>query len=468
MAWSTLFNKEIPMDTGKIEEVVYPVKVFTTGEFKSEFIPWSLGDRGQQSYIKLRKKDETAYLYSGVGAVLQAEVQKALMRLVNEGWHTEGEVHISFEGSQDPDIDRLLDRDSISLELGAALLPLVDPYQGAPLLERLNVLREEISAELGIVISSVKLKDNLRLEQNQYLIRIRESPAAYGELYLERFMAIGSLEQLGALPGWSVLEPTYRMPAKWIEMKDREKAEEAGCMVQGALNVLLTHVKSTLVASSRDILGLQETRNMLERLGSTYPVVVEEFLSDLNKLRKVRKVLQNLLAERVPVRDLVTILEVIGDNQEDLKNISLMTEHVRRAISRQICWGLVDHEGLLKALSLNHALEQKLISSLNDTSGGAYLYLEQSEEEKLIKLIRKNIDEFETIPVLITDPALRIYLWNLIGSHFPSLVIISTMEVPQDLRVQIVGEVKGSLAEQGESDEKAVKKKRSKKFWDKK
>ncbi len=455
------------MDTGKIEEVVYPIKVFTTGEFKSEFIPWSLGDRGQQSYIKLRKKEEIAYLYSGVGAVLQAEVQKSLMRLVNEGWHTEGEVYISFEGSTDPDIDKLLERDNISLELGAALLPLVDPYQGAPLLERLNILREEIASELGIVISSVKLKDNLRLEQNHYLIRIRESPAAQGELYLDRFLAIGSLEQLGSLAGWSVLEPTYRMPAKWIEMKEREKAEEAGCMVQGALNVLLTHLKSTLVINSRDILGLQETQNMLERLGNTYPAVVDEFISDLHKLRKVRKVLQNLLAEHVPVRDLVTILEVIGDNQEDLKNISLMTEHVRRAISRQICWSLVDQEGLMKAVSLSNALEQTLINSLKDTSGGAYLYLEQPEEEKLVKLIRKVLDECEAMPVLITDPALRIYLWNLIGSHFPSLVILSTMEVPQDLRVQIVGEVKGSLGEQGESDEKAAKKKKGKKFWNK-
>jgi flagellar biosynthesis protein FlhA len=456
------------MDTGKIEEVVYPVKVLATGEFKSGFIPWSLGDRGQQSYIKLRKKDETAYLYSGMGAVLQAEVQKSLMRLVNEGWHTEGEVHISFEGSKDPDIDRLLERDSISLELGAALLPLVDPYQGAPLLERLNILREEIAAELGIVISSVKLRDNLRLEQNQYIIKIRESPAAHGELYLDRFMAIGALEPLGLLQGWSVLEPTYRMPAKWIEVRDREKAEELGCMVQGALNVLLTHLKSTLVSGSRDILGLQETRHMLERLGNSHPVVVEEFLSDLGKLRKIRRVLQNLLAEGVPVRDLVTILEVIGDNQEDLKNISLMTEHVRRAISRQICWRLVDQEGILKAVNMSPALEQALINSLQDTTGGAYLYLEQAEEEKLFRLIRKTFEDCETAPVLITDPALRIYLWNLIGSHFPSLTVLSTMEVPQEIRVQITGEVKGSLAEQNDSDEKTAKKKRAKKFWDKK
>ncbi|MDQ7826251.1 MAG: FHIPEP family type III secretion protein [Candidatus Eremiobacteraeota bacterium] len=456
------------METGKIEEQATTFSLLTTSELKGEFLPWSLGDRGQQSFIKLKRKDEVAYLYAGVGSVLHAEVQKALMRLVNEGWSAQGEVHVTFEGDRDMLTDRFLERDAITIELGTSLLPLVDPYAGTPLLERLNVLRDEIAQALGFVIPSINVKDNLSLEPNAYLIRLRESPVTSGELYLERFLAMGSLDQLGAIKGWSMLEPTYKMNAKWIEPGEREKAEEAGCIVQGALNVLITHIDSVLVAHGKDILGLQETHDLLSRLSVSHPVVVEEFLSDAKKLRKVRKVLQNLLAENVSIKDLVTIMEIVGDNAEDLNASSLMTEHVRRGLAHQICWSLADREGIISALALSESLEKELSASLVDALGGAYLSLQKESEEQLISLVRKSLEEHEHPPVIITGPAVRIYLSGLLGSYFPHLAFLSTEEITPGVRLHAAGQVKGSLFPRGEKEARADRKPRKpRKFWNK-
>jgi flagellar biosynthesis protein FlhA len=454
------------MEIGKIEEEVYSLRIFTTGDLKSEFIPWLLGDRGQQSFIKLKQKDEIAYLYSGVGTVLQAEVQKAVMRLVNEGWNTQGEVHVTFEGKSDLEKDELLERDSLSLELGAALLPLVDPYQGALLLERLTLIRDEIAQSLGIVVPSIKVRDNMRIQPNQYLIRLRESPVALGELYLERFLAIGSLEQLTPVPGWSFVEPTFKMNAKWIEMKDKNKAEEAGCMVQGALNVLITHLSEAIRSHARDILGLQETFHLLERLGNSYPVVVDDFLNDTKRLRKVRRIFQNLLSEDIPLRDMVTIMEVIGDNLEDISNTLLMTEHVRRALAHQICWPLLDNDGLIKVLVLNAELEKKLIHSLQDSLDGAYLCLDADQEKSLVGGIRKMLEEFSAPPIIITDPSLRIFLWNLLAGRIPFIKILSTAEIPPDVKISIAGEVDLKLSGK-EEEVKGPARKKGRKFWKK-
>jgi len=454
------------MDTGRIDDEICEIRLLTMGELKTRFIPWSLGDRGQQSFIKLKKKDEVAYLFSGVGAVLQAEVQKALMRLVNEGWVMQGEVHISFDSPTDGKSDIFLEYDNIVLELGAALLPLVDPYQGAPLLERLSLLREEIARELGFVVASVRVMDNMKLQPNQYMIRLRESPQAIGELFLDRFLALGSFEQLSMIQGWAIQEPTYRMNAKWIEVKEREKAEEAGCLVQGSLNVLLTHLGQVIKVQSARILGLQEVHELLGRISATHPVVVEEYLQDVRKLRKVRKILQNLLAEQVSIRDMISIMEIIGDNSEDMNNLWLMTEHVRRGLASQICWPHLESDGMLRVLTLESGLEKKLIASLRDTAGSPYLYLEKEDDEQLQGAIRKALGEYEMTPVILTDPALRIYLWNLLAPMVQPPTILSTAEIPPEIRIQLLGEIKLHDPGSPETPDRVtpVKKKR---FWKK-
>lgn len=220
------------------------------GGLESDFIPWEGGQQGQQTYLKLRREEEVAFLYAGVGGVLEAELQKTLMRLVNDGWIVQGEVNLTFDGTRDLEADAPFAPDACLLELGSALLPLVDPYQNAPLLQQFPTLRQDIAEDIGFVTPSFKVADNMSLSPTCYRIRLRGTLVASGEVFLDRFLALGSLEQLGKLTGWTTTDPSYRLPAKWIEPDQRENAETAGCMVLGALGVLLTHVREVIKTHS--------------------------------------------------------------------------------------------------------------------------------------------------------------------------------------------------------------------------
>lgn len=212
------------MPLPKINETVNEVKLFSLTDYEADFIPWKRSERGQQVYIKLVREQESALLYVGENCVMDAELQQALIRLVNEGWNVAGEITMSFEGSTEPGIDPYVYQDPIVLELGKGLLPLLDPQQNAPLVSAMPGLRDEIARESGLVPSGVRIKDNLRLDPCRYTVLLHNSPIATGEIYLDRFLAIGSFEQLSTLEGWAAIEPTYRMKAKWIEASLREKA----------------------------------------------------------------------------------------------------------------------------------------------------------------------------------------------------------------------------------------------------
>ena len=243
----------------KINEQDAVIKFFSADDLNMPFVPWLKGERGQQTFLKLRKHGKDAFLYAGAGSVMQAEIQKTIMKLSSDGWTVEGDVQVSFDGAPDVMSDRLLCRDEITVEIGAELLPLVDPCNGSPLLERLNAIREELVKSLGFILPGINVRDNMLLHPNAYVIKFRELQASSFELYLDRMMAIGNQEDLDKLTGWAVTEPTYKMPAKWIESKDRSVAESAGCIVQGALNVMLTHISDTIHRNAGKILGVQET-----------------------------------------------------------------------------------------------------------------------------------------------------------------------------------------------------------------
>ena len=236
------------MKLPKIEESPVSLKLFCLEGSSVPFIPWQRNERGQQVFIKLTRAEEVALLFVGENCLLDAELQQTLIRLVNEGWKVEGELTASFEGSHEPGIDPYVYQDPIVLELGKGLLPLLDPQQGAPLLGALPQVRDEIARESGLVPAGVRLKDNLRLGANQYTVLLKSSPIASGEIYLDRFLAIGSFEQLSALEGWATVEPTYRMQAKWVSADLQEKAKKMGCTKLGILATTGTVASGTYQA----------------------------------------------------------------------------------------------------------------------------------------------------------------------------------------------------------------------------
>jgi len=327
------------------------------------------------------------------------------------------------------------------IELGQALLPLVDPQQGAPLLARLGGLREEVARESGLVPAGIRVRDNLSLEPNQYLIRVKESPAAIGELFLDRYLAVGNHEQLSELQGWATVEPAYRMKAKWIEVEHRDKADQVGCLLLGALQVLVTHLKQVVMNAAPELLGLQETHDLVARLRPTHPVVVEDFLSNRANLRCLRRVLQNLLAERVSIRDLVTILETAGDMLNRLTDIDQVVESCRMALARQICWTHLNEEGVLRGLALTARMEGRLLEALEVREGGPRLNLSQQEAEAFVTAVGKALEEHGRPPVLFTDPPTRPWVRRLLVQPFPELAILSTAEIAPGVRVETTGTV---------------------------
>lgn len=407
------------------------IRCFSSEALDGEFIPWGLGDTGRQSWLKLAREEEVGFLYAGVGGVLEAEVQRSLMRLVNEGWKIVGEVDVSYDGASEPGEEGLEAPEPCSLEIGSGLLPLVDPFQQSPLLDRLRDVRRELSADIGFVVPGVKVQDDLALPPSGYRIRLRGTVAAAGEIFLDRFLAVGSLEQLGRLTGWTTTDPSYRLPAKWIEPSEREAAEGAGCMLLGGLSVLVTHLREVIRLHASEMLGLQDTHRLLARLRHKHPIVVEEFLESIGRVRKVRHVLRRLLDEGVSIRDLVTILETLGDHPEALDGPEQATELVRRALARQIVTSFMDEEGTVRALVLSDAVEERLLGD-HGVMGLA---------EDLVRAVRSALEEHQHPPVLFANPALRPQVRRILAPVFPHLAVLSLLEIPRGVHIEVRGQV---------------------------
>ena len=430
------------MARNKPEEVHESVTVLKVGELYEPFSPWRRDEKGTQVYIKLtRGEEESRFLFVGAHMGLKADVQQALMRLVNEGWAVEGEVQVSFDGRAEPGTDPYVYQAPLTIELGAGLLPIADPQNGSPLLTKIESVREDVARELGLVTPPIQVVDNLRLESDQYLIRIKNAPAASAEIFLDRMLILGNHEQLDGLEGWATHDPIRRQRAKWVEASQREKAETTGCLVLGPLAVLITHLKAVIANSSAELLGLQETHELIHRLLQTHPVVVEDFLGNRSNLRRIRKILQGLLAERVPIRDLVTILETAGDHLEEIDRVERVTEYCRMALARQICSTYVDQEGVLRALALGPKTENELMRSVAELQQGKTLALSKSWVDAFIDEIKEQLEEHQHPPVLFTDPPTRLLVKRILAPAIPGLAILSTSEIAAGFKVEVKGQV---------------------------
>lgn len=422
------------MARNRAEEERQELHVLRVGDIYEPFAPWRRNEQGKQVYIKLSRGDEMSYLYVGSQLSFRAELQQALMRLVNDGWTVEGEVMVQFDGRSEPGTDPYVYREPLVLELGKSLLPLVDPQNGSPLLSKVEQIREEVAREVGVVIPPLRVVDNLQLD-HQYLLRIKDAPVAVGEIFLDRFMVLGSLELLGQLEGWTTQDPVHRWPAKWVVAEAKEKAESLGCPVLGPLAVMVAHVKALVLGACPEILGLQECYELIHRLRSSHPIVVEEILNDRRVLRRVRKVLQSLLQQRVAIRDLVTIMEICGDHADLLHDVDAVTELCRGALARQICASVVDREGNLRVLALGPVVEARLREAIGEPSGP--LKWSPEQVEAFLDAIKKARDEHDHPPVLITDPPTRRYVQRLILGAFPDLTVLSTDELVSGFRVEV-------------------------------
>ncbi|HTY09862.1 MAG TPA: flagellar biosynthesis protein FlhA [Bacteroidota bacterium] len=335
--------------------------------------------------------------------------------------------------------------DSLELEIGYGLISLVDNAQGGDLFNRITNIRKQLALELGIVIPPVRVRDNLQLEPNQYVVKIRGNVVATDRLVMDRLLAMNAAGGEEHIDGISVKEPAFGLPALWIRSNEREHAEISGYTVVEPSAVLSTHLQEILRRNADKILGRQDTKKLIENLKKDYPAVVEDLTPELLPTGTVQKVLQNLLKEGIPIRDLVTILESLVDYARVTRNVDVLTEYVRHSLSETIAHMYRDQKGVIRAIVLGPRLEQLITNALqNQRESSPSLGLSPAMIESIHKGLTEKVEQSIASglrPIVLCAATVRTYLYRLIHTAFPAVVVLSFTELPAETEIEFTGKL---------------------------
>jgi flagellar biosynthesis protein FlhA len=343
-------------------------------------------------------------------------------------------------------IEDYLQVDPIELEIGYGLIPLVDDQQGGDLFQRITNMRKQLAVDLGIIIPPVRVRDNLQLEPSQYVIKIKGNLVATDQLHMDRFLAMstaGTIEE--KLAGVPVREPAFGLPATWIASHDRDRAELAGYTVVEPSAVLSTHLQEVLRTHADKILGRQDVRKLVENLKKDYPAVVEELQPDILPVGTIQKVLQNLLKEGIPVRDLVTILESLADYARVTKNVDVLTEYVRHSLAETLARIFADAKGVIHGIVLDPHLEQVITNALqNQRDSSPSLGLSPALIEGIHASLKSSSAGAAASgyqPIVLCAATVRPYFYRLIHTSFPAVTVLSFTELPPETEIEFIGKL---------------------------
>ena len=348
------------------------------------------------------------------------------------------------EATTPENIVSLLQVDPMELEIGYSLIPLVDTGQGGDLLDRIVMIRRQCALELGLVVPTIRIRDNIQIKPNAYIIKLKGIEIARGELMLDHYLAMNSGTVFEEVPGIETTEPAFGLPALWISENEREQAELNGYTVVDAVSVLATHLTEIIKQHAAEILGRQETQNLLDNLQKTNAALVDEVVPNLLSVGEVQKVLANLLSERISIRDMSTILEVLADYGAATKDTDILTEYVRHAMARHITQQNVQN-GVLPCITLDPAIENKIAGSVQRTEHGSYVSLDPDSMQKLLTALQEELKKLTDQgyqPIVLTSPTVRPYFRNLVERSIPGLIVLSHAEIEQNVEIQILGVVR--------------------------
>ncbi len=334
--------------------------------------------------------------------------------------------------------------DPLEIEIGYNLISLTDESQGGDLLQRLAAVRRQCASEMGILVRPIRIRDNMQLQYNDYVIKIRGVQVAGGELMPGHHLAMDPLGQDLKFNGIPTTEPTFQLPAWWVTGEDREFVELNGFTVVDSSTVLVTHLTEILKQYAHELMGRQEVKELIDVVKEKNPAVVEELIPDMLSLGEIQKVLQNLLKEKVPIRDLVTILESLADGARLNKDPDYLTDNVRQSLARSICQKYVDENGKLSVITLHPKLEQTLQDSIQQTQFGAYPVLEPQMARKLLEKLNAVVDNTTVRvanPAILCSPRVRLPLRRLVERYLPNLAVLSLNEIPASVEVEAIGTV---------------------------
>ncbi|MDZ7338306.1 MAG: flagellar biosynthesis protein FlhA [candidate division KSB1 bacterium] len=349
------------------------------------------------------------------------------------------------------EVEEYLRIDPLELEIGYSLIPLVDPEQGGDILNRITQMRKQFAMEVGMVLPPIRIRDNIQLKPTQYVIKVRGEEVARHELMLSRLLALNPGTATEEIEGIKTVEPAFGLKAKWIEPSKREQAEVAGYTVVEPAAVLITHMMEVLRAQAHRILGRQEVKNLLDTLKKDHPAVVEDLVPNQLSLGTVERVLQNLLKEGVPIRDLVTILETLADYAPVVKDVDTLTELVRQSLGHVIAKRCQDEDGVVRAITLDPEIDE-LIRKMSEevkragvVDVGTGVVLPPHTLQQLYRAITAEVERVAKEgrqPIIITSPQTRMHFRRLIEPVLSNVTVISFGELPASVNVESIGIVR--------------------------
>lgn len=338
----------------------------------------------------------------------------------------------------------LLQVDPIELEFGYGIIPLADVNQGGDLLDRVVMIRRQIALELGTVVPIIRLRDNIQLNPNQYIIKIKGIQVTEGEILFDHYMAMnpGYVEE--EITGIPTFEPSFHLPAIWITEGQRERAESLGYTVVDPPSIIATHLTEVIRSHIAELLTRQDVQNLVNNLKESNPVLVDELTPKLLGLGEIQKVLQNLLEEGISIRDLLTIFETLADHAQTTRDTDVLTEYTRQALKRAISNKYFPANETTSVVTLDPKIEQEIMGSVKQTEQGAYLTLDPERTKKIMASVETEIAKLENLgksAIIITSPIVRMYFKKLTEDYFKDLIVVSYNEVDSNVELQSVGMV---------------------------
>lgn len=341
-------------------------------------------------------------------------------------------------------VNALLQVDPIELEFGYGIIPLADVNQGGDLLDRVVMIRRQIALELGAVVPIIRLRDNIQLNPNQYIIKIKGIQVSEGEILFDHYMAMnpGYVEE--EITGIPTFEPSFHLPAIWITEAQRERAESMGYTVVDPPSIIATHLTEIIKSHLDELLTRQDVQNLIDNVKEKNTTLIDELVPKLLGVGEIQKVLQNLLSEGISIRDLVTIFETLADYAGSMRDTDVLTEYVRQRLKRSISSVYFADGEMTTVITLDPQVEQEIMNSIKQTEQGAYITLDPGKTKKILNSVETEIKKLENqgkAPIIITSPIVRMYFKKLTRDYFKDLIVISYNEIESDVELQSIGVV---------------------------
>ena len=358
---------------------------------------------------------------------------------------TEEEEIMQQERKEPENVMNLISVEAMEVEIGYGLIPLADESSGGDLLQRIASVRRQCAIEMGIVVQPIRIRDNLQLKTNEYIIKIRGTKVVSSELMPSMLLCMDPTGENSDLPGIKTIEPTFDLPAVWINKDQREDAEIKGLTVVDPTTVMVTHLTETIKNHSYELLGRQEVKLIVDNAKEKYSAVVEELIPDLLTIGELQKVLQNLLREKVPIKDIVTIMESLADNARNTRDLEVLTEYVRFSLSRTICNTVVDENRTINVVTLDPVIEDIVANNIQKSVQGSFPTVDPDTTTKILGAIKDTVESvyfYNNQPIILVSPNIRPVFRKLIEMVFPQIMIISLNEVPNDVQINSEGVVR--------------------------